>query len=277
MKLRVTSIQRGCVNDGPGVRTVVFLKGCVFKCPWCCNPETQSYEEEIFFDRSKCLHAKGINSNLCNGCKVKSGNREILRCPFKAAVPVSKDYTKDELLAEILKDRSLYEVSNGGVTFSGGEPLLHAKQLLPLLIELKKEDVHVAIETTLAVCMNDIEIVMPYIDLWYVDLKLQAEMNNSYNYNLVFENKKKIQTNRKVISFRMVVTDLMADNKVDVIMKLKGLNVKEIELLQCHCMAKDKYVKLYKKCSDFSISLKRYLEFAEYISNEGIDVKLLPL
>lgn len=265
------------MNDGPGVRTVVFLKGCVFKCPWCCNPETQSYEEEIFFDRSKCLHAKGINSNLCNGCKVKSGNREILRCPFKAAVPVSKDYTKDELLAEILKDRSLYEVSNGGVTFSGGEPLLHAKQLLPLLIELKKEDVHVAIETTLAVCMNDIEIVMPYIDLWYVDLKLQAEMNNSYNYNLVFENKKKIQTNRKVISFRMVVTDLMADNKVDVIMKLKGLNVKEIELLQCHCMAKDKYVKLYKKCSDFSISLKRYLEFAEYISNEGIDVKLLPL
>lgn len=277
MKLRVTSIQRGCVNDGPGVRTVVFLKGCIFKCPWCCNPETQSYEEELFFDKNKCLHVKGISSNLCDGCKMISGNRDVLKCPFKVAVPVSKDYTKDELLAEILRDKTLFETSNGGVTFSGGEPLLHAKQLLPLLIELKDKGIHVAIETTLAVCMTDIEIVIPYIDLWYVDLKLQPEMNNLYYYNLVSSNIKKIFTNHSRILFRLVVTNSIADNTKNIITKLKTLNIKTIELLQCHYLAKGKYIKLNKNSSDFSVSLKQYSGFAEKMINEGIDVKLLSL
>lgn len=276
MKFRVTSIQRGCVNDGPGVRTVVFLKGCVFRCPWCCNPETQSYEEEIFFDENKCLHVKGVSSDLCDGCKIKSGNRDVLKCPFKVAVPVSKDYTKDELLAEILKDKTLYETSNGGVTFSGGEPLLYAKQLLPLLIELKDKGIHVAIETTLAVDSSIIKAMMPYVDYWCVDLKLQLEMIAFSQTNSIVDNNMRILEHAEsTIMYRLVITNSICQKKDMIVQKLTSLNVKDIELLICHNLAKTKYRKLNVKNHDFTINRDICVCFSEYLKNNGVNNLLL--
>lgn len=276
MKLRVTSIQRGCVNDGPGVRTVVFLKGCVFRCPWCCNPETQSYEEEIFFDENKCLHVKGISSDLCDGCVIKSGNRDVFNCPFKAATPVSKDYTTDDLLAEILKDKSLYETSNGGVTFSGGEPLLQSKQLLPLLIDLKDKGIKVTIETTLAVKSDVVQTMMPYVDYWYVDLKMQSEMKvfSQANSNAK-ENIQMLQHFGAGIIFRLVVTDSVYKIREMIAQELSSLNIKEIELLKCHNLANTKYRKLHMENKDFTVSKTICICFSNYLKSNGVNNILL--
>lgn len=140
--VRITNIQRFCMHDGPGIRTTVFLKGCSIHCPWCCNPENISYEIQQWRDP-------------------ETGETGIYGC----------DISLEDLEKELLKDRDFY-LDGGGVTFSGGEPLLQIEKYEPLLRELKAEKVHLAVETALFVDRVFVEMALPYIDWWYVDLKL---------------------------------------------------------------------------------------------------------
>lgn len=100
-------------------------------CPWCCNPENISLEQEWFFDDSKCIKRKGIASELCASCKRNDGDRAITECPFSVAEPVCHDWLPFDLFLQIEKDKELFGKS-GGVTFSGGEPLIQADALLPV-------------------------------------------------------------------------------------------------------------------------------------------------
>lgn len=142
----VTNIQRFSLHDGPGIRTTVFLKGCSLRCPWCSNPENLSHNVEEY---------------IKDGMKGRYG----------------KWYSVKELYDEVMKDVVFYEIE-GGVTFSGGETLLQARQLKPLWSLLKDEknlmgqEVHMAVETCLFVPEEYLLMAIRYIDLFYVDIKI---------------------------------------------------------------------------------------------------------
>lgn len=135
--LKITNIQRGCVYDGPGVRTTVFLRGCTYRCPWCCNPETIS-ERDHYLDWAKCQDYKGRTSTLCDSCERLGGKKPLSECPFGVYEKTYKEYDAKSLERELEKDYELMRASGGGVTFSGGEPLLFAKELEPILESLVK-------------------------------------------------------------------------------------------------------------------------------------------
>ena len=150
-RLLITNIQRFSLHDGPGIRTTVFLKGCSLHCPWCCNPENISPEIQKY---------------------VKDGKEGIF----------GRYIASDELLKEVLKDKDFYgeyvgeykglEELPGGVTFSGGEPLLQMQRLVPICEHLHEKNVHIAAETALFVPAELLEIAYEYIDLFYIDVKI---------------------------------------------------------------------------------------------------------
>lgn len=142
MSIRITNVQRMCFDDGPGIRTTVFLKGCSLHCPWCSNPENISYEKQEFNNPKQ--EKQGI---------------------------YGKDYEAEELLKELLIDRK-YWGADGGVTFSGGEALLQAEALEPVWKGLKEEGIHIALETALFVPEKQVEMAGKYVDYFYVDAKI---------------------------------------------------------------------------------------------------------
>lgn len=160
MLLPVTKIQRFSTHDGPGIRTTVFLKGCPLRCEWCHNPETQSVDQQLFFVKQLCigcggcvqvcphhahaLDADGTHRFAPSRCRACLACCNI--CPTKALEPVCQYKTPQEILETVFKDISFYG-ANGGLTLSGGEPLLHAKGSLSLLQLAKDAGLHTAVET----------------------------------------------------------------------------------------------------------------------------------
>ncbi len=184
-KTLIVDIKRNALDDGPGIRTLIFFKGCPLSCIWCQNPEAKSPFKEIYFDKQlcgecgTCLDACDQNAinfdykyridrtkcNLCGSC--------IDQCPNEALKFVGKEYTIEGLMNNILKDKIFYDNSGGGVTLSGGEPLYHIDFVHNLLKELKKEKIHVCIETCGYYNKNKFDkLILPYVNLIYFDLKL---------------------------------------------------------------------------------------------------------
>lgn len=135
MKGIIFNIQKFCVNDGPGIRTTVFLKGCPLKCVWCHNPESQSVSPEIMFYKDKCVTC-GRCATVCpGGCHLFENGTHIFnrkKCKkcfectkigCEALERVGREISTDEIINEVLKDKIFYDNSRGGVTLSGGEPL----------------------------------------------------------------------------------------------------------------------------------------------------------
>lgn len=277
MPINVTNIQRGCVYDGPGVRTTVFLKGCSLRCPWCCNPETLSKEEDYYIDDTKCILFKGIYSSICENCYRKNGTEPITKCPFGVFKLTSKKHSVDNLISEILRDRNFY-INEGGVTFSGGEPLLQAKELEPILSELVKEQINIAFETTLIANDDMLKLVIPYVNLFIIDLKLQKDYSFSSTYlKQILQKIRLIKRQNKDILFRLVVINSMYNYVEDVVKDLQYLEVNNIELLRCHNLGENKYFKLRKHHRDYSCSEVEFNLVASYIEKAGISINCLTL
>lgn len=280
MKIRVTAIQRGCVYDGPGVRTTVFLKGCTMRCPWCCNPETISSDEENYTDNKKCIILNGGNSDICRDCVRVGGDRLELECPFGVSEPVSNDYTVDELYHLLSKDFTLMKSSGGGVTFSGGEPLMQIDALEHLLAKLHLVGIHIAFETTLTSSIGTIEKASFYSNLFIVDLKFQPEhplfLNQTY-YNGLKQAIRLLKSNDKRIWYRFVFTDGVLAAKEKVLESLNYLRVPEIELLRCHNLGEIKYSKLKRVAVDYSASSSTFESFAIYLKNKNIRINQLSI
>lgn len=276
--VRVTNIQHGCVNDGPGVRTTVFLKGCPLRCPWCCNPETQSIEHEAFIDETKCLYLKGEDSELCKDCVKVGGSEPLNKCRFGIYKEVAKDYSEEELLKEIFIDRDLYEKSNGGVTFSGGEPLMQSGALLPIMKKLKEERISIALETTLYAPTECIEKMMPLVDYWIVDLKFQPEMFlGDINYlNKICSAVKQIKIKAFVVC-RLVFVNSLEGREREISDTLNSLGVEEIEILQAHDLGQNKYRQLNRILEEFSSTLEIMSLFAQGLRKNGINTKILSI
>ena len=270
-ELEVTSIQRGCVDDGEGVRTVIFFRGCPFSCPWCCNPETIYLSKRHFINEQKCLKQRGEWSSLCIACERYGGLRRIEDCPFGVCTSVSHFYSTEELFVEVMKDKTLYEQSGGGVTLSGGDPILQLDNLLGLLSELHREKISCAIETTLYSrnLKNSFQSIK-YIDEWIVDLKLQQENWKRDYVTVVKENLNLLRKDNKRLRFRLVYIDgLPAELVVDI---LNELEVDTLEVLKCHALSNRKYEQLGIEFKSYVPTEENYNKFLLILANRSIHV-----
>ena len=157
----VFDVSEGCIDDGPGLRTVVFLKGCALGCPWCHNPEGISPKPEVVLDSSRCLDCGGCADACPNQLARGAARGEIAdwraacqgcgrcadACPSGARRLAGRRYQVDELVQVLLRDRDYFDGTGGGVTFSGGEPLLQSDFVFACAAALRAEGVHVAVET----------------------------------------------------------------------------------------------------------------------------------
>lgn len=180
--MKVTEIQRFCMHDGPGIRTVVFLKGCPLSCKWCHNPETQSAMPHLLFTKSKCVYCGGCAAVCPNGVHTFGETHKIDRtecshcgkcvsvCPPKALKSDYTEMTEDEIVCEVMKDTAFYG-NEGGVTLSGGEPLLYTEDVIRLLKRLKEEGLHTAVETSGYWDKKHLPELVQYVDTFLWDLK----------------------------------------------------------------------------------------------------------
>ena len=176
---KVFDISRGCVDDGPGLRTVVFLKGCRLDCPWCHNPESKSSAPQIGFDANRCIGC-GRCADVCGrGWSIGGDWRDgctacglcVDACPSGARRLVGREMSAADLVEVLLEDRDFMQGTGGGVTFSGGEPLLQAELLFECADRLRKSGVHVAVETSGLWPAKLVKQIREKIDLVIFDLK----------------------------------------------------------------------------------------------------------
>lgn len=228
-KLKVVKIQRTCVHDGPGLRTTVFFQGCGLKCVWCQNPETLS-----------------INSEMA---------------PFS-------NYSIEEILEIVLRDKEYYSAAGGGVTLSGGEPFLQdTENLKRLLIKLKEEDIQITAETALHAPWENIDEIKPYIDLFLVDLKVvgDEELHKKLTGNdgsRINENINKLLAVKANIRFRMVMVPGLNDSESNIKKTaefLKSAGFDSIELLKYHNMYEDKAKRMGLEFTALDINAEKSL------------------
>ena len=217
-KGRIFNIQRFSIHDGPGIRTIVFFKGCYMRCAWCCNPESQRYEIETL---------------------IEGGKEKI----------VGRDVTVSDIMPEILSDMPYYRRSGGGVTLSGGEVLAQADFAAELLKACKEAGLHTAIESSANAPFSDIEKLLPYLDLYLMDIKhMDSKKHKEYTgapNERILENAKLIAKSRVELIIRTPVIPTFNDSDVDIraiasfARELDG--VREYHLLPYHRLGADKY------------------------------------
>lgn len=181
----VFNIQRFSVHDGPGIRTTVFLKGCPMRCWWCHNPESQSTKPELLIQENLCLTC-GACAEACPHFDFDPNNPSpapidnprctkcgacVEACPSGARQMIGKEMSVQELDKEILADRIFFDDSGGGVTFSGGEPLVQFEFLKAALQKCREREVHTAVDTCGHVAKKDLLAVAPLTDLFLFDIK----------------------------------------------------------------------------------------------------------
>jgi len=185
----VFNIQRFSVHDGPGIRTVVFIKGCSLRCIWCSNPESMSRHQQIGFYPERCIGvdkcracfeaapdpaALVVSDGRVSGLKA-SNPRDYLACAAACPTSALKAWgtrtTVGEVMQEVLADKSFYEESGGGLTLSGGEALIQSRFAIELLRAARAEGINTCIETALNYPAGTLEAALPYIDLAFCDLK----------------------------------------------------------------------------------------------------------
>lgn len=221
MQGRIFNIQRFSIHDGPGIRTIVFFKGCYMRCAWCCNPESQQFEIQT----------------LVEGGKEKT---------------VGRDVTVDEIMPEILADIPYYRRSGGGVTLSGGEVLVQADFAAELLRACKAAGLHTAIESAASSTYDKIEKLLPYLDLYLMDIKIMdPEKHKEYTG---IDNSRILENARRVAKsgVELIIRTPVIPGVNDTAEQIRAISrfarelgtVKEHHLLPYHRLGQDKYAGL---------------------------------
>lgn len=208
IKGKIFDIQRFSFHDGDGIRTNVFFKGCTLNCVWCQNPEGISLKKRLIYSENKCIKCyscknicpcKGIDIQENGSIKINNKCELSLKCidicPTGALELDSKEYSVDELVEEVLKDKVFFK-HGGGVTVSGGEPLIQAEFIELFYKKLKKLGINTAIETALNVPLKSIERILPYLDQIYMDIKI---MDNEKHKKYIGPGNKQILKNAEYI------------------------------------------------------------------------------
>lgn len=272
-KTLITSLQRFSVNDGPGFRTNVFLKGCPLKCKWCHNPETQSFRPEIYWKKRSCVQcgacydacpeeairlpisyeqATAENSDYykiyygkCNFCM-----KCVDICKYSALEKVGEPLSIKEIIEEVEKDRLFYNNSNGGLTISGGEPLAHSEFSLSLLDAAIENDLHVCVDTSgfgkwevLEQFAEKADIIL--FDIKHINPQIHKTITGVEN-DTILENLKRLSQTDTEIWIRILVIPGYSDT-ADYHKQLSGFlknlprKIDRIDILPYHNWCEDKY------------------------------------
>lgn len=256
----VFDIQRFSLHDGPGIRTIVFLKGCPLSCAWCSNPESQGLSPVVMYKRDECLHCgrcaaacrkkaisfeqkSFINRDICTSC-----GECVNVCPAGALVMKGKTMTVQQVVKELKKDATTYRRSGGGITLSGGEPLVQHKFAAELLHACKAQGWHTAMETTGFGSEEAVEEVIPFVDMVLLDIKhMYQEKHKQYTgvtNEVVLKNAQRISRISETV-VRVPVIPGFNDSmeEIEAIAKfaktLRG--VRTIHLLPYHTFGENKY------------------------------------
>lgn len=271
----VFDFHRGTTHDGPGMRTTVFFKGCTLHCEWCHNPESINPERELQWDVKKCIgcgmcvdncHQKAIsnqngritvNSDLCRKCYQCADN-----CPAKALKTVGTYWTVETLVKEACKDKMFFGDFGGGITVSGGEPVLQHDFLQKFLEQLKKEEVNIAVDTSGFGKWEIYEKIYPYVDVFLYDIKfMDPQLHEKYtgvNNKLILDNLKMLadrvrkDESKKIWIRTPLIPEATATEKnvgeIGAFIKKELIDVIERwELCAFNNVCKEKYRKLNRK------------------------------
>lgn len=294
----VMEIEKFAIHDGPGIRSTIFLQGCPLHCPWCANPESQQINTHLMYNSKKCVKCgtcvkncpqKAItveNGQLnfdrkkCITCKTCKEN-----CPADAISFIGERKSIEEVMESILRDKNYYEESGGGVTFSGGEPFVQFDFLINVLKKCKEYNINTAIETTGDTSWSNIEMVLPYVDLFLYDMKhsvpekiIEITGGNGYRIQENLVKLAKEDPNKIIIRVPVIPGFNYYDNVIkDIINMALQLKIPEVNLLPYHNLGASKYDQLGKEYTLKDVKmmskseLKHYENYGEAV---GVMVKI---
>ena len=293
----IFDIQRFSVRDGPGIRTLVFFKGCPLACLWCSNPESQRFGAELLFDPEKCVACGGCaevcphgavrmeadrvqyHRERCAGC-----GRCVEACYAEARTMAGKRVTVAEVVAEVCKDAPFFVRSGGGVTLGGGEPLAQADFARSVLMECRALGIHTAIETCGHVPWPAIEAMLPWSGLFLFDLKhldaLKHRKHTSGDVDLILSNLERLATAAASVTLRVPVVPEFNDTSEDIraiAERIASLGIMELHLLPYHRLGQNKYRLLgrpYGFAADTNVSHEMLTRLRAVAGDAGLTVRI---
>ncbi len=293
----IFNIQHFSLHDGPGIRTTVFLKGCTLRCAWCHNPESISPREELLYFPNLCIScgrcaavcpagAHTIDEEGRHGfhrskCVLCGACTQV--CNAKALELCGKSMRMEEVVREVLRDRDLYASTGGGVTFSGGEPLLQSDFVAEAVKALKEEGIHVAVDTALNVPVSAVRKAAEHADLFLADFKLwDGTLHQEYTGldNALIRRNLELLAAYKPIIIRIPIVGGVNDDpgmaeQAAAYLSGLGENIKAVELLSYHDLGRSKCEALGIPFQKFAPpSGERLGELAEAFKARGLEVKI---
>ena len=278
---RLYDIQGFSVQDGPGIRTTAFLKGCPLRCPWCHSPESQSFQKQLSWMSMRCLGLDACRNRCMNACPkgaieegplktdVQTGaqlrtvhvRRELCddcgacadKCYAEALTLCGTDYSSEELVARLLQDKNFFDTSGGGVTISGGEPLCQIDFVVEVLQGLKAAGIHTALDTTGFASWEVLERTTPYVDLYLYDLKHMDSAKHKAVTGVpnepIKENAKKLAERGMKLQIRIPVIPRFNEDEENIrataeFCSALGGAVQVVQLLPYHNMGVMKYLRI---------------------------------
>ncbi len=300
----VFNVQRYTIHDGPGLRTEFFLKGCPLHCEWCSNPESQKRDIEVGVYSTKCISREkcGACTDVCpeEGALIFSEGKVSLidrtkctgclacvqECPSEALKQWGKMMSVEECMKIVRKDKGYYERSGGGVTVSGGDPLMQCDFVAELFKACQEEGIHTCFESDFFGGWDKVEKVLPYSDLLIADLKHMNDdihrARTGVTNQVILDNLKKLSRQGKPIILRIPVIPLFNDNMsnmiatADFILNEMGGNVRTLQLLSFMRLGEEKYESLGIPYPMINLQVnrealtKRVNHYAEYFNSRGI-------